>query len=549
MKRNKFIIIIASYNNEDWVEYNIASVLNQTYDNYHVYYVDDCSTDRTNELVNGIVSDNNKFTLIRNENRVGEEAIYNYVRFYETLKDDDICVSMCGDDWLIDEYVLENLNKYYNEKDVWMTYGEFYAYDGSSNLTKANPQNTPYPEFVHKHKLYRRDVWRASHLLTFRGFLPKAIDLNDIKSRYTGRWFYHAPDLAVAYPCLEMCPKDKIGVVDFPTYVWNASEQCQTRTRERESQDNTKYEVEIRNKKHYKEGLSGEKLPQVNAIGGSRENNDIPKEFTYVYNLLDGEFDAVIIPDMEIIKYIKGEIKIDRKCPVIADIHEPPYLFEQQQVYDAVYDNYQMFDRILTYDKKLLTLPNAVFRNGGYECVLNKNIHAQQYPTLSDTSLYGIYKKSKKVSVITSNKTFTDGHRFRVSCVELLKQNNTEVDVFGMGYNPISGKFIGLKDYEYSIAIENGVYENYFTEKILDCFLTGTIPIYKGCTNIGDFFNLNGIVIFNTQEELISILNEIKSDKYKIDFKVLKENYELALKYRYDNDKIYNKYIKDLIKN
>ena len=76
-----------------------------------------------------------------------------------------------------------------------------------------------------------------------------------------------------------------------------------------------------------------------------------------------------------------------------------------------------------------------------------------------------------------------------------------------------------------------------------------TIPVYWGCSNIGDFFNLNGIVIFNTQEELISILNEIKSDKYKIDFKVLKENYELALKYRYDNDKIYNKYIKDLIKN
>jgi glycosyltransferase involved in cell wall biosynthesis len=547
MKRNKFIIIVASYNNQDWVEYNLASIINQTYDNYHVYYVDDCSTDRTNELVTSIVSDNDKFTIIRNENRVGEEAIYNYVRFYNTLKDDDICVSMCGDDWLIDEFVLENLNAYYNEKDVWMTYGQFYAFDGTDNLTKANPQNTPYPDFVHEHKLYRRDVWRASHLLTFRGFLPKAIDLNDIKSRYNDRWFYHAPDLAVAYPCLEMCPKDKIGVVDFPTYVWNCSEQCQVRTKHRESSDNAKYEIEIRNKKRYKEGLTGEKLPQVNAIGGSRENNDIPKDFTYVYNMSDGEFDAVIIPDMEIIKYIEGHIKIDKSCPIIADIHEPPYLFEQQRVYDIVYDNYKMFDRILTYDERLLTLPNSVFRNGGYECVLNKSVHTREYPTLSDVNLYSIYDKSKIVSIISSNKTFTDGHRYRVSCVELIRANDSSVDVYGMGYNPINGKLAGLKDYKYSIAIENGIYKNYFTEKILDCFLTGTIPIYRGCTNISDFFNQKGIITFDTHGELLEVLKAIKVDSYNIDKTIIQENYELALKYRYDNDKIFNKYIKDLI--
>jgi glycosyltransferase involved in cell wall biosynthesis len=547
MKRNKFIIIVASYNNEDWVEYNLASILNQTYNNYHVYYVDDCSTDRTNEFVTSIVSDNDKFTVIRNENRVGEEAIYNYVRFYNTLKDDDICVSMCGDDWLIDEQVLENLNKYYNEKDVWMTYGQFYAYDGSNNLTKANPQNTPYPDFVHEHKLYRRDVWRASHLLTFRGFLAKAIDLNDIKSRYNNRWFYHAPDLAVAYPCLEMCPKDKIGVVNFPTYVWNCSEQCQVRTKHRESSDNAKYEIEIRNKKRYKEGLTGEKLPQINAIGGSRENNDIPKDFTYVYNMLDGEFDAVIIPDMEIIKYVEGHIKLDKKCPIIADIHEPPYLFEQQRVYDIVYDNYKMFDRILTYDERLLTLPNAVFRNGGYECVLNKSVHTREYPTLSNANLYSVYDKSKIVSIISSNKTFTEGHRYRVSCVELIRANDSGVDIYGMGYNPINGKLAGLKDYKHSVAIENGIYKNYFTEKILDCFLTGTIPIYRGCTNISDFFNQKGIITFDTHDELLEVLKAIKEDSYTIDKTIIQENYELALKYSYDNDKIFNKYIKDLI--
>ena len=547
-KRNKFKIIVASYNNEDWVEYNLASILNQTYDNYSVVYVDDCSTDNTSKLVHEMVGSNDKFTIIRNDTNLGADggAIYNYVRFYESLEDDEICVSMCGDDWLIDDNVLENLNRYYNEKDVWMSYGQFYVYDGTDNAVQANPQNTPYPDFVHKYKIYRKDVWRASHLLTFRGFLAKAIDLEDIKSMYDGKWFYHAPDLAVAYPCLEMCPQDRIGVVDFPTYMWNASEQCQTRTRARETGDNIKYE-EIRNKKHYKEGLSGEKMPQINAFGGSRENNSMPSEFSYVYNLTDGEFDMTIFADMAILDYLKGEIAVNRG-KIVADIHEPPYLFTQQQVYDAVYDNYDKFDRILTYDERLLTLPNAVFRNGGYECVLNKNIHTCEYPTLADKSMFMMYDKSKRLSFITSNKTFTDGHKFRVSCVDTLRAHNSRVDIFGVGYNMIPAKIDGLKDYKYSIAIENGVYKNYFTEKILDCFLTGTIPIYKGCTNLGDFFNMDGVIVFETQEELLEIVAYLENNDYSIPKDALEDNYLRALKYQYDNDGIYNKFLKDLIK-
>ena len=39
ISKNLFKIIVPSFNNEDWVEYNIDSILNQTYDNYKVLYV------------------------------------------------------------------------------------------------------------------------------------------------------------------------------------------------------------------------------------------------------------------------------------------------------------------------------------------------------------------------------------------------------------------------------------------------------------------------------------------------------------------------------
>ena len=54
-KKNKFVIITPSYNNEDWAEANLASMLNQTYTNWRNIYVNDCSTDNTLKKVNDIV--------------------------------------------------------------------------------------------------------------------------------------------------------------------------------------------------------------------------------------------------------------------------------------------------------------------------------------------------------------------------------------------------------------------------------------------------------------------------------------------------------------
>ena len=52
-----------------------------------------------------------------------------------------------------------------------------------------------------------------------------------------------------------------------------------------------------------------------------------------------------------------------------------------------------------------------------------------------------------------------------------------------------------LWDTQFSIAIENIFLNNWFTEKIVDCFLSKTVPVYIGAPNILDYFNGEGIVI------------------------------------------------------
>lgn len=546
-RQNKFKIITPSYNNAEWVEYNLASIINQTYTNYDVLYINDASTDNTYDLVNNIVGDNPKFTIINRTSNKG--AMYNYsYELDEFISDDDsIIIHLDGDDWLYDNTVLEQLNKFYNQHDCWMTYGGFIVWNGyETEPSLPYPQSTPFSDFVHKHKLYRLDQWRASHLRTYRSFLYKAIKLDDFKSKINNELYWHAADLAMQFPCLEMCSPDKIGLIDFYACVYNHSKANKVRTHERESVDNSKYEIEIRNKKKYKQGLSGETLPQVNVIGDFRERNSIASTFSYVYNLEDGEFDITLIQDDAIIRYINGDTNIKRG-KIVADIHEAPHLLQQNQVYIAVKENPEKFDRILTYDTDLLKLPNAVFRNGGYEVVLNKNVHSHEYPKLQDDSLQQVYDKTKLISFITSNKTITKGHRFRIECYNRLMAQPNSIDVFGKGIREIVGKIEGLKDYKFSIAIENGIYDNYFTEKILDCFLTGTIPIYNGCKNISEFFNINGIIIFDTIEELYDIVTNLTDYDYNSKRDAIQENFKLAKQYAYNNDQIFDKFLKDLI--
>jgi len=550
---NKFIIVIQSRNVEDWIETNLNSVLCQTYQNWECIYVNDNSNDDTHNLYHKIIGVNSKFNYIQNS----EPKLYSRSNIMEPIKDPDIIwVELDGDDWLATEDTLEKYNQFYNQVNPWITYGKMLVWTGDNNLDEANPQNTPYPEFVKKYGLYRKDVWRASHLRTFRNFLWKPLNKNDLVSNVSNRFFHHAMDLAIMFPLMEMCPPEKVQPVPFFSVVWNAHPSKMVHTQEREKPDNSIFEQEIRfGKRRYKqvksrEEIKGETLPTINVFGDYRERNSILTKATYVYggNSLYN-YNLTVFQDEDVKKYLNEEIVLPKGSKIVADLHEPPHLFDQSTVYKIVQENHERFTRILTFNKNLLNLPNVMFRNGGGEVVLNKNVHKQEYPTLADPNMMQIYPKSKMVSFITSAKTFSSGQIFRLNCAKRVNHQfrSPDVDLFGVGIREIQGKIEGLKDYRFSVAIENGKEKHYFTEKILDCFLTGTIPIYHGCPNIGDYFNTNGFFIFDTEDELIEIIKNITPEDYNNRLNIIKENFDRADKWWYDNNRYFDRYLKDLV--
>ena len=57
MKEELVSIIMPSYNTGKFIQETIDSVINQTYDNWELIIVDDCSSDNTDEIVKSIKDD------------------------------------------------------------------------------------------------------------------------------------------------------------------------------------------------------------------------------------------------------------------------------------------------------------------------------------------------------------------------------------------------------------------------------------------------------------------------------------------------------------
>ena len=98
---------------------------------------------------------------------------------------------------------------------------------------------------------------------------------------------------------------------------------------------------------------------------------------------------------------------------------------------------------------------------------------------------------------------------------------------------------------KFSVIIENSQETNYFSEKLIDCLLTRTIPIYWGCPNIEEYFDINGFIFINNENDFLSQLNAINLEEYYSDKKEsIEKNFEEAKKYAFNFSKRVEKQIK-----
>jgi hypothetical protein len=139
----------------------------------------------------------------------------------------------------------------------------------------------------------------------------------------------------------------------------------------------------------------------------------------------------------------------------------------------------------------------------------------------------------------------TIGHALRH---EIYNKFRNKIDFYGRGINPINKKIDGLKDYMFSVVVENTKKDYYFTEKIIDCFMTGTIPIYWGCPSSSLFFDSIGVITFDDINDFEQNINKLSEDLYNKKIEAVKRNFEYAKKFLIAEDFIYNTYYNEIFK-
>jgi hypothetical protein len=152
-----------------------------------------------------------------------------------------------------------------------------------------------------------------------------------------------------------------------------------------------------------------------------------------------------------------------------------------------------------------------------------------------------IHEKTKLVSMIASDKGWLNGHKNRLQWVEKLKN---KVDLYGRGRQfQLNDKEDGIRDYMFSVAIENDSSDAYFTEKLTDCFVMGTVPIYYGSRKVVEkYFDPSG-VIFLEDDPTLSTLS---IEKYKSMMPSIEKNFKLAQELPIAEDYFFEKYLKNL---
>jgi glycosyltransferase involved in cell wall biosynthesis/mannosyltransferase OCH1-like enzyme len=242
IKNNKFKIITTFYNAGEWIGNCIRSVINQSYQDWEMCIVNDCSTDNSDKEVMSFLElpDNQgKIHYRKNSERVGNGLINMIGAIKDIAKDpDDIIIILDGDDWLSGNDVLEYLNDVYNNPETWFTYGSFEPLSGKYSGTCKQVEDP---------RTYRKSgKWTTSHLRSYKKFLWDKIK-NESYKNVNGDYISSADDCAAMFAMIEMSGLKHSKFIDRVLYIYNDLNPINVmKTKEKEQLQNAEY-IRIQN--------------------------------------------------------------------------------------------------------------------------------------------------------------------------------------------------------------------------------------------------------------------------------------------------------------
>lgn len=527
----EIVVVICSYNNQEWYERNLDSVFTQIYDNYRVIYVDDCSPDGTGKLVQDYIQKNHlesKVTLIRNTTRMG--ALANLYKAIWMCAPSDIVVNLDGDDWFPHRDVLKHISHVYADKNVWLTYGQFVYYP-----SYQYGLGEEIPSHVIAENSFRTCHQGTTALRTFYAGLFHQIKKEDLL--YNGEFFSAGYDLAIMFPMLEMAGKHSRFIPEI-NYVYNIQNQINDHKVRFDEQAEVDHYIRKKEKyqplKHYTQAEVAKKIyitpgawGELFAVDNPIFNRDGCLEVLYKLRQIAAEKgyelqQADSLDNLEEFEYlICFDIFTDQlpkleRFPLekrVVFLWEPPSVNPEN--YNTDYHRY--FSKIYTWKDDLID---------------NKKYFKFYYPVYRPMIPMTVDYYWKRLSTMVACNKYSDHpqelYSQRRRTIEFFEElRSDDFDLFGKGWptqyrnyrGPIGKKVEFLPYYRFSYCYENiyGI-PGYVTEKIFDCFQAGTVPIYWGAPNITDYIPHNCFIArqkFSSDEALYEYVKNMDAADYE----------------------------------
>lgn len=192
MGNNLVSIITPSFNSEKFISETIASVQNQTYSNWEMIIVDDCSKDKTVEIVEQIIKSDNRIKLIKLEKNSGPAIARNTGinavsgKFMTFLDADDI--------WFPD--FIENSIKTIQQEKIYFVFSSYRRSDEDLNFI--------YSDFIVPQKVTYYDILKTNSISCLTAFidievLGKKFMPEVFKRQDMGLWLKYLKEIPYAY--------------------------------------------------------------------------------------------------------------------------------------------------------------------------------------------------------------------------------------------------------------------------------------------------------------------------------------------------------------
>ncbi|MCC6181896.1 MAG: hypothetical protein B6D44_00555 [Ignavibacteriales bacterium UTCHB2] len=190
-------VILPNFNHSKFLEKRISSILYQSYQDYEVIILDDCSTDNSKEIIERYRSHNRVSQIVYNDENSGS-TFKQWHKGIELAQGKFIWIAE-SDDWAEKKFLKETVNVLRQSDSVGLVFTAFFRTNSEgailySNKTDYEGKIEPYKiyngKFLVKDQFLRGNAIPNTSAVVFKKNCYEDVDKEQLFSfRYIGDWF------------------------------------------------------------------------------------------------------------------------------------------------------------------------------------------------------------------------------------------------------------------------------------------------------------------------------------------------------------------------